>query len=318
MVSAGNSAVMCPHPNAKKTAAATISLLNRAIVRHGGPANLLSSCKEATVEYTEEIMRHKEVQIILVTGGPSAVRAAFQSGKRAICAGPGNPPVLVDGTTNLAKTAKFIADGNSFENCLNCIGEKELFVLENVADTLIEQLVLQGCYWIRDKETIGRLMNLVTEDNGTIKKKYIGKDARILLRDLGIDAGKECKTIIFEVPCEHPAVLEEYLMPLLPIVRVKSIEQGIEYAVCAEGGRHHSSVVHSSNVETITQYSNALRTTVLTINGSSFNGVGMAGEGFVTMSIATTTGEGLTCPSVFTRVIRKTVVNGLSQYVINK
>ncbi len=316
MIAAGNSAVMCPHPNACKTTYKTIAYMNEAIISAGGPANLITAFDEASVENSNLVMHHKDVRIILVTGGPGVVQAAFKSGKKCLCAGPGNPPVLVDGTTDLSETAKYIFNGCSFENDLNCIGEKEVFVVESAADELIRELKNQGTYMIKDLKTIEKLIGLVTKADGSVNKKYVGKDAKLILKDIGIDVGDEIKVISFETDVDNIIVMEEYLMPILPIVRVKDAQQGIDYAVKAEGGRHHSAVVHSNDLAVITEYANATMTTVLTINGSSYNGVGMEGEGFVTMSIATATGEGLVCPRVLTRNLRRAYVNSLSQYVI--
>lgn len=316
MIAAGNSAVMCPHPNASKTAYHTIRLVNQAIRDAGGPDNLITSFSEPSVQNSGIVMHHDDIEIILCTGGPSVVRAAFASGKKSLCAGPGNPPVLVDGTTDLAKTAEYIFNGCVFENDLNCIGEKEVFVVESAADELIRQLMRQGTYFIKDAEVVDKLINLVTTEKGTVNKKYIAKDAKVILKDIGIEVCDQIKAIAFETTLDNIIVMEEYLMPILPIVRVKDADQGIEYAVIAEGGRRHSALVHSNNLDVITKYANATQTTVLTVNGSSYNGVGMEGEGYVTMSIATTTGEGLVSPRTLTRSLRRAYTNSLSQYVV--
>ncbi|MDR0434014.1 MAG: aldehyde dehydrogenase [Gracilibacteraceae bacterium] len=316
MIAAGNSAVMCPHPNAGQTSLFTVEMINKAVTEAGGPANLITTFADTSQESTSFVMRHPSVQIILVTGGPGIVQAAFQSGKRAICAGPGNPPVLVDGTTDLAVSARQIFAGCSFENCINCIGEKEVFVVKQYADELIRHLKAAGCYHLADAGAIAKLTALTTNGDGSVNKQYIGKDAAVILKGVGIEADERYKVISYEVPPDHITVKEEYLMPLLPIVRVDSVEHGIACAVAAEGGRRHSAVIHSHNMDTVTKYANATRTTVLAVNGSSYNGVGMEGEGFVTMSIATATGEGLTCPRVFTRVLRRAFTGSLGQYIL--
>lgn len=316
MIAAGNSAVMCPHPNASKTTYRTIAYMNEAIRKAGGPENLITAFDNPSVENSGIVMHHADIRIILVTGGPGVVKAAFASGKKCLCAGPGNPPVLVDGTSDIAKAAEYIYKGCSFENDLNCIGEKEVFVVESAADELIEELKKQGTYFIKDAATVEKLIRLVTKEDGSVNKKYVGKDAKVILKDIGIDVCDNIKVISFETDVDNIIVMEEYLMPILPIVRVKNAEQGIEFAVKAEGGRRHSAVIHSNDLAVITEYANATMTTVLTINGSSYNGVGMEGEGFVTMSIATATGEGLVCPRVLTRNLRRAYVNSLSQYVV--
>jgi len=162
------------------------------------------------------------------------------------------------------------------------------------------------------KIKLKELTSLVTLENGNVNKKYIGKDAKIILRDIGINVGEEIKSIIYEVPADHITVVEEYLMPLLPIVRVKNVDDGIAKAVKIEGRRRHSSMIHSRNVRNITKYAKAIQTTILAKNGPSYSGVGLGGEGFVTMSIAGPTGEGLTRPRTFTREQRCTLCDDLN------
>ena len=256
-------------------------------------------------------MRHPKIDFLLATGGPAVVKEVLSSGKKGIGAGPGNPPVLVDETADILKAAKDIIDGNSFENCMQCIGEKECFVVDSVADLLISEMQKHGAYLIRDRATVDKMTDLLTE-NGAPNKKYIGKDAVVILNALGISIDPGVRSIIYEVPAEHITVQEEYLMPLLPIVRVRNADEGIALAVKAEGGRRHSAMMHSRDVRNITKYSKAIETTILVKNGPSYAGVGLGGEGFVSMSIAGPTGEGLTSPRTFARPQRCVMVGELS------
>lgn len=304
MVAAGNSVVFSPHPGGKNTTYAVLELMNEAIREAGGPPNIFVSTKEATIEKANEIMHHPKIDLLVATGGPGVVKAVLSSGKKAIGAGPGNPPVFVDETADIPKAAKDIIAGNSFENCIQCNGEKECLVIDSIGDLLIGEMQKNGAYLIKDMSTIDKLTDLVTTDKGGVNRKYIGKDAKIILKDIGIMVGDEIKTIIYEVASDHITVMEEYLMPLLPIVRVKNVEEGIEKAVIIEGRRRHSAVLHSRDVHTITEYAKAIQTTILVKNGPSFAGVGFGGEGYATMTIAGPTGEGLTRPKSFTRETR--------------
>lgn len=314
MIAAGNSAIISPHPNASKTALKAVELIGQAIKAAGGPEHLIVSVKEASIAKATEMMKQPKVRFLLVTGGPGVVASALASGKKAICAGPGNPPVLVDGTSDIEQAAADIIAGNSFENCINCIGEKEVFVLDKVAEDLLKAMVKHGAYLIRDQHTLARLVQLVTDDKGAVNKKYVGKNAGVILKDIGITVDESIKTIVFEAPADHITVIEEYLMPLLPVVRVKDVDEGIALAVKAEGGRRHSAIMHSHDITNITKFGKAIQTTILVKNGPSYSGVGIGGEGFVTMSIAGSTGEGLTSPGTFTRVQRRTMVDKLSRY----
>ncbi|PIX34187.1 MAG: aldehyde dehydrogenase EutE, partial [Bacteroidetes bacterium CG_4_8_14_3_um_filter_31_14] len=131
MIAAGNTVVFNPHPSAKKVSASLISLLNTAIIEAGGPLNLISCIDEPTIESAKELMTHKKIAILVVTGGPAVVKTAMNSGKKVIAAGPGNPPVVVDETAIITKAAKDIVDGASFDNNVICICEKEVIVVES-------------------------------------------------------------------------------------------------------------------------------------------------------------------------------------------
>jgi propionaldehyde dehydrogenase len=304
MIAAGNSVVFSPHPGGKNTTYAVLKLMNEAIKEVGGPPNIFVSVKEATIEKANEMMHHPKIDLLVATGGPGVVHAILSSGKKAIGAGPGNPPVFVDETADIPKAAKDIIAGNSFENCIQCNGEKECLVVNSVANLLIGEMQNNGAYLIKDQPTIKKLTDLVTTEKGGVNRNYIGKDAQIILKDIGISVGPEIKTIIYEVPSDHITVMEEYLMPLLPIVRVENVDEGIEKAVLIEGRRRHSAVLHSRDVHTITEYAKAIQTTILVKNGPSYSGVGFGGEGYATMTIAGPTGEGLTRPKSFTRETR--------------
>ncbi|WXJ94619.1 Succinate-semialdehyde dehydrogenase (acetylating) [Neomoorella carbonis] len=312
MIAAGNSVVISPHPGAKGVTLKAVEVLNQAIQEAGGPPNLLVSVREPTIQKTQDLIKHPKISLVVATGGPGVVQAVLCSGKKAIGAGAGNPPAIVDDTADICKAARDIVAGNSFDNGINCIGEKEVLVVETVADQLIEEMQKCGAYLLRNKEEIERLVRLVTTQEGQINKAFVGKDATSILKEIGISAPKDTKSIIFEVQADHVTVMEEFLMPILPIVRVKDINEAIELAVCIEGGRHHTAVIHSKNVDNMTRFALAIKTTIFVKNGPSFNGVGIGGEGYTTMTIAGPTGEGLTSARNFTRVQRCVLVEGFN------
>ncbi|MEL7565335.1 MAG: aldehyde dehydrogenase family protein [Dehalobacterium sp.] len=312
MIAAGNSAVISPHPAAAKTTKKVVELLNQAIQEKGGPPNLVVSLQEATLQKASEIMKHPKISLLLATGGPGVVKAVLSSGKKAVCAGPGNPPVLVDETADIPKAGRDIVTGASFENDINCIGEKEVLVMEQVADELIAEMVKNGAYLLKDKKDIARLTKLVTTPEGDVNKDFVGKDARVILKEIGISVTDDIKVIIYEVPADHITVMEEFLMPILPIIRIKSVDEGIELAVCIEGGNRHTAVMHSKNVDNMTRFARAISTTIFVKNGPSFSGVGNGGEGYTAMTIAGPTGEGLTSPRTFTRTQRCVLVDGFN------
>ncbi len=312
MIAAGNGVVFSPHPSAKKTSLKTIELLNKAIIEAGGPENLLTSIKEPSLSNAEIMMKHKKINMLVATGGPGVVKAVLSSGKKAIGAGAGNPPAVVDETADIEKAAKDIIAGCSFDNNLPCIAEKEVIVVDSVADYLIFNMKKNNAYEIEDKRDIERLEKLVINEDGHPNKSYVGKNADYILKKIGIDCGPEVRAIILEVDRDHPFVVEELMMPILPIVRVKDVDEAIRLAVEVEHGFRHTAIMHSKNVDNLTRMAKEIQTTIFIKNGPSYAGIGVGGEGYTTFTIAGPTGEGLTSARTFTRKRRCVLVGGFS------
>ena len=310
MIAGGNSVVFSPHPNAKECSLRTMHVLNEAIASVGGPDNLLVGLSEPTLRNAKRLMDHPRVAMVVATGGPSVVRAALSSGKKAIAAGPGNPPAVVDETADVPKAARDIVEGASFDNDVLCIGEKEVFVIDSVADELLREMVKQGAYLVDSRQTAA-LEQLLIQD-GHPNKDFIGKDATYILSHANIQAPADTRLVILETPPDHTFVVEEFLLPVVPIVRTRSFEDALQYAVRAEQGNGHTAIIHSQRLDRITRFAQAMQTTVLVANGPSYAAGGIEGEGFLTMTISGATGEGFTSPKTFTRQRRTTVVGGLS------
>jgi aldehyde dehydrogenase len=322
MVAAGNAVVFNPHPAAARCAALAVREYNRAIERETGIHNLITIVEQPSLDSFKTICHHEAVRLLCVTGGPGVVKAAMQTGKRAICAGPGNPPVLVDDTCCLTRAAKAIIQGAAYDNNLLCIGEKEVFVLESVADKLAARLSENGAARLNPQqlERLTRAAFTFTEGQGggcahaSVNKEFIGKDAVVLAQAAGADVKPGTQLLFAETDPAHPFVVEEQMMPFLPVVRVKSVEEGIARALEAEHGYKHTSIIHSHDVEHMTAVGRALDTTLFIKNGPCMSGLGLGGEGYLSYSIATPTGEGVTNPRTFTRVRRCVMVDNLRIY----
>ncbi|MFQ5502613.1 MAG: aldehyde dehydrogenase family protein, partial [Phycisphaerae bacterium] len=154
MISAGNTVVFNVHPNAKGVSCRNVGLINEAIMRAGGPPNVVTAMAKPTIESAQALMRHKNIRLLVVTGGPGVVKAAMGSGKRAICAGPGNPPVVVDETATIDKAGADIVKGASFDNNVICTDEKEVFVVESVADRLLKAMAASFAWRSRPRPTV--------------------------------------------------------------------------------------------------------------------------------------------------------------------
>ena len=311
MISAGNSIIFAPHPGAKRTSIKTVEIINEAVRKAGGPENLVVTIAEPSIENTNKMMENPDIKMLVATGGPGVVKSVMSSGKKAIGAGAGNPPVLVDETADIEKAARDIVAGCSFDNNLPCIAEKEVVAVDSITDYLIFEMQKNGAYLIKEKSVIERLAAMVLK-NGSPNRAYVGKDASYILKDLGINVGDEIRVIIIETDKEHPFATEELLMPILPIIRVKNALEGIEVSKKLEHGLRHTAMIHSKNIDILTKYARDMETTILVKNGPSFAGIGVGGEGYTTFTIAGPTGEGLTSAKSFARNRRCVLVGGLS------
>lgn len=322
IVAAGNSVVFNPHPSAARCAAVAVAEFNKAFEREVGIENLVTIIEHPTIESFKAICSHDAVRLLCVTGGPGVVKAAMQTGKRAICAGPGNPPVVVDDTACMKRAAKSIIAGAAYDNNLLCIGEKEVFVLGSVADELMEEMEKSGAVRLNtgQVERLTKEAFAFKEGQGAgcpepmVNKALIGKDARVLAKAAGATVPDKSELLFGETDRDHLFVREEQMMPFIPIVRVSSVEEGIQAAVAAEHNYKHTSIIHSHNVEHMTAMARALDTTLFIKNGPCMAGLGLGGEGYLSYSIATPTGEGVTNPKTFCRVRRCVMVDNLRIY----
>ncbi|MBO5907630.1 MAG: aldehyde dehydrogenase EutE [Clostridia bacterium] len=312
MIAAGNGVVFNPHPGAIATSNYAVDLVNRASRMAGGPDVLVASVVKPTLESADIMYKHPSVRLLVCTGGPGVVKSVLSSGKKAIGAGAGNPPVIVDDTADIRKAGKDIIDGCTFDNNLPCIAEKEVFVFENVADELISSMKENGAYLINAEEA-EKLEAVVLVDkknpktgviSKVISRDCVGRDAKVLLEKIGIYVGDNIRCIITETDFNHNFVQHELMMPILPIVRVKNIDQAIDLAVKAEHGFRHTAHMHSKNIDNLTRFARAVETTIFVKNAPSYAGIGFGGEGHATFTIAGPTGEGLTSARSFTRARR--------------
>ncbi len=312
MIAAGNGVVFNPHPGAIATSNYAVDLINRASAMAGGPRVLVASVAKPTLDTANIMYKHPAIRLLVCTGGPGVVKSVLSSGKKAIGAGAGNPPVIVDDTADVRKAGKDIIDGCTFDNNLPCIAEKEVFAFANIADELIDSMLAAGAYKI-NAEQAARLAEIVLVDkknpktgviSKTVCRDCVGRDAKVLLAKIGVNVGDDIRAIICETDFDHPFVQHELMMPILPIVRVKNIDEAIDLAVKAEHGNRHTAHMHSKNIDNLTRFARAVETTIFVKNAPSYAGIGFGGEGHTTFTIAGPTGEGLTSARSFTRYRR--------------
>lgn len=315
IVSAGNSVVFNPHPRAKEVSCETARILQDAVQAAGGPKHVICAISDPTHETGVALMNHKDVNAILVTGGGEIVKVAMATGKKAICAGPGNPPVVVDETAILPKAARDTVFGAQFDNCVLCTGEKEIFCVDSVIDEFKAQMVKNGSFEVKGRDAEKLTQLIIAKDSGSgerhpkVNRELLGQDARKILARAGIHAPDNIVHAFLETGWDHPMVMAEQLMPITPIVRCKNYDQAKEWALIAEHRFIHTVVMHSTNVARLSDMAQSCNANIFVKNGPSVAGLGFGGEGYTTLSIAGTTGEGLTTARTFTRERRCTLVD---------
>ena len=322
MIAAGNAVAFNTHPAAAKCAAIAIRAYNEAIFAETGISDLLTTVVKPTLDTFDALCKHPHVKLLCVTGGPAVVAAAMKTGKRAVCAGPGNPPVVVDETADLDHAARSIIQGASYDNNLLCIGEKEVFVVASVADKLMDALRRAGAVQLHAKqvELLADKAFVFPQGKGAgcphpvVNRDLVGRDAAVLAKAIGIDVPASTQLLFGETKEDHIFVDEEQMMPFIPIVRVPDVDAAIAAALRAEHGYKHTGVMHSQNIRNLTKMAQQIDTTLFIKNGPSMTGLGLGGEGFLSFSIATPTGEGVTTPMTFTRSRRCVMVESLNLY----
>lgn len=314
MVAAGNAVVFNAHPAARKVSARTVSILNEAIQRAGGPANVLCTVAEPTIETAQKLFESPLVNLLVVTGGPAVVRAAMKSAKKVIAAGPGNPPVVVDETADLVKAGRDIVSGASLDNNVICIDEKEVLAVSSIADELKAQMKKHGAFELNAEQTAAVTRLVIKEAGGpgregAANKDFVGKDAGLIARAIGVEVPPGTRLLLCEVGRDHPLVWTEQLMPVLPLVRLANVDEAIELAVACEHGFRHTAVMHSRNIEKLSKMAKVMNCSLFVKNGSAYNGLGFGGAGFTSWTIASPTGEGLTRATTFSRERRCALID---------
>ncbi|HUG67441.1 MAG TPA: aldehyde dehydrogenase family protein [Pirellulaceae bacterium] len=315
MIASGNTLVVNPHPSGKKVAAEGVRRFNQAIYRDLGIDNLICLIAEPTLESAASIFSHRGINLICVTGGPMVARAALNSGKRAIVAGPGNPPVVVDETADLDNAARCIIQGGAYDNNLLCIAEKEVFVVEQVFDRMMQAMERAGAARLNAREvdelTRNAIVKVGDDNHDAPAKDFLGQDAAVLARGAGKSVSQNTELLFGETDESNPFVPVEQMMPFIPFVRCRTINEAIEKARHYEHGFRHTAIIHSHNVKNMTRMGKIMDVTLFVKNGPCMAALGLGGEGYLSFSIAGPTGEGVTTPMTFTRERRCSMIDDL-------
>ncbi len=313
MLAAGSAVVYAVHPSAKKVSQRAITILNEAVQSVGGPSALMTTVKEPTIETAQQLFTFPGINLLVVTGGGGVVKAAREiTDKRLMAAGPGNPPVIVDETADILRAGKGIVDGASFDNNIMCTCEKEIIVVDRVADQLKSALKNNHAYELSADET-RRLEEvvLIKRDDGrlSLNRDWIGKDAHLIARQIGLKLPAETRLLFTDTHKDHPFATKEMMMPVLPFIRVADANTAIDTAVELEKGNRHTAVMYSKNLDNLDRMANEINCSIFVKNGPNYAGLGFGGEGWTSMTITTPTGEGVTSARTFVRLRRCVLVD---------
>ncbi len=314
MLAGGNATIFAPHPGAREVSHLIVRLLEKACRDAGGPPNVFTTVAEPSIEATQALMRHEKVRLLVVTGGGGVVKEAMSVGKRAITAGPGNPPVVVDATADLDRAAAGIYAGASLDNNIICTDEKEVIAVDRIADDLLARLERVGAYVLHGAELDAVRKVTLAKENGPGRKgapnrELIGKDASVLLEAAGISGPRDTRLLVADVGTDHPFLWTEMMMPVIGVCRVPDVDTAIDFAREVEGGCFHTASMYSRNVEKLSRMARVCDCSIFVKNGPHFNGLGLGGEGYTSFTIASPTGEGMTNARSFTRFRRCSLID---------
>ncbi|KRL68250.1 aldehyde dehydrogenase family protein [Companilactobacillus versmoldensis] len=312
MLAGGNTVYFGAHPGAKNITRWTIEKLNEFVYQATGLKNLVTGISEPTIESVQRMMKHPDIAALSVTGGPAVVHQAMTSGKKAIGAGAGNPPAIVDATADIDLAAHNIVTSAAFDNDILCTAEKEVIVEKPVKDQLIQKMEAEGAFMVTNKADIDRMIDMTINKNGTPNRKFVGKDATFILDEAHVSYTGTPKIIILEADKDHPFTLTEMLMPIVPIVCCPDFDSTLKTAYYVEGGNHHTASIHSNNLVHINKAAHRMNTSIFVVNGPTFAGTGVGHTGASALTIATPTGEGTATAKTYTRRRRLNSPQGFS------
>ncbi len=273
-----NGIIFSPHPRAKKSTIEAANIILEAAVAAGAPKGIIGWIDEPTIELSERVM--KEANIILATGGPGMVRAAYSSGKPAIGVGAGNTPAIIDDTADVRTAVSSILVSKTFDNGMICASEQAVIVLDKVYNEVKKEFALRGAYFLNKEETQKTREVLLV--NGALNAKIVGQTARTIAQLAGFDVPTETKILVGEVESVElsEAFAHEKLSPVLAMYKAKNFDEAVAKAekLVADGGFGHTSSIYVDAVNErakIDKFSAAMKTCRILVNTpSSHGGIG--------------------------------------------
>ena len=273
-----NAIIISPHPRAKKSTIEAAKVVLEAAVAAGAPEGIIGWIDIPSLDLTNMVMQNAD--IILATGGPGMVKAAYSSGKPALGVGAGNTPVIIDDTADVRMAVNSIIHSKTFDNGMICASEQSVTVLESVYEEAKKEFQYRGCYFLKPGEELDKVRKTIII-NGALNSKIPGKSAYEIAQMAGVEVPKDTKILIGEV--ESVDISEEFahekLSPVLGMYKAKTFDEALEKAaqLVADGGYGHTSslYVHPAETEKIAKHAAAMKTCRVLINTpSSHGGIG--------------------------------------------
>ncbi|MEY8303367.1 acetaldehyde dehydrogenase (acetylating) [Anaerosalibacter bizertensis] len=253
----GNAIVFSPHPSAIGCISKTVEILNRAAVANGAPDGLISCMEHPTIEGTNELMKHKDVALILATGGSAMVKAAYSSGTPALGVGPGNVPAYIERSADIKLAVKRIFASKTFDNGTICASEQSIVTEKIIEDKVKDEIERQGGYFL-EGEKLEKIVEIMERPNGGMNPKIVGKSAQEIADMVGIDIPEGTRVLL----CEEKGIGKEYpfskekLTALLGFYVVEDWEEACElcFKLLENGGLGHSLSIHSKDENIIREF----------------------------------------------------------------
>ena len=273
-----NAIIISPHPAAKASTIAAAKVVLDAAVKAGAPEGIIGWIDTPSLELTNTVMR--DADIILATGGPGMVKAAYSSGKPALGVGAGNTPVIIDDTADVRMAVNSIIHSKTFDNGMICASEQSVTVLDSIYDEVKKEFAYRGCYFLKPGEELDKVRKTIII-NGALNNKIPGKSAYEIAKLAGVKVPENTKILIGEV--ESVDISEEFahekLSPVLAMYRAKTFDEALGKAaqLVADGGYGHTAslYVHPAQTEKIAKHAAAMKTCRILINTpSSHGGIG--------------------------------------------
>ena len=264
------------HPSAQKCSAEAAKILRDAAIKEGAPKDCIQWIENPSLEASNELMKHKEISIILATGGPGMVKSAYSSGKPALGVGPGNVPCFIEKSADIDQAVNDLILSKSFDNGMICASEQAVIIEDEIYEDVVTLMKKNKCYFVNNEEKELLEKAVINEDTKSLNAKIVGQNAYTIAQMSGFKIAKDTKILVAEISGvgEDYPLSKEKLSPVLACIKVKNANEGIEK--CVEmtefGGLGHSACIHSNNDNIILQFSNKVKTGRLLINTPSSQG----------------------------------------------